>query len=118
MEVRPKSNIPGTFVIPVVGDDSHFKPHLSHLFCILQRMKHTIKKGGILYLAVPCGKDRIDWNAHRVYGKLRLPILLSGWELLGHYGYSNELTEITPFHELEERRAYGYRHALFILKNT
>lgn len=84
----------------------------------MQRMKHTIKKGGILYLAVPCGKDRIDWNAHRVYGKLRLPILLSGWELLGHYGYSNELTEITPFHELEERRAYGYRHALFILKNT
>tara|TARA_R110001583_G_scaffold7985_10_gene38929 strand:+ start:19049 stop:20044 length:996 start_codon:yes stop_codon:yes gene_type:complete len=84
----------------------------------MENMKNTIKKGGLLYLAVPCGEDRIDWNAHRVYGDVRLPLLFSGWELLGSYGFADEITKITPFHELEERKGYGYRHVLFILKNT
>jgi hypothetical protein len=84
----------------------------------MKRMKDTIKKDGILYLAVPCGKDRIDWNAHRVYGEIRIPMLLDGWELIGAYGMSEKILSIVPFHDLEERKGYGYTHCLFILKNT
>lgn len=37
---------------------------------------------GLLYLAVPVGRDRVYWNAGRVYGHIRLPLLLKGWGLV------------------------------------
>jgi hypothetical protein len=46
--------------------------------------KH-LKPGGILFLGVPfslSGQDCLRWNRHRVYGRLRLPLLLRGWSCL------------------------------------
>mmetsp|Transcript_21109 Transcript_21109/g.49404 ORF Transcript_21109/g.49404 Transcript_21109/m.49404 type:complete len:376 (-) Transcript_21109:253-1380(-) len=37
------------------------------------------KPGGQLFLNVPAGKDCLVWNAHRVYGSLRLPHLYANW---------------------------------------
>ncbi|KAG2493802.1 hypothetical protein HYH03_008021 [Edaphochlamys debaryana] len=46
----------------------------------------SIKPGGLLLLAVPVAKvDCIAWNAHRVYGPVRLPLLLANFEVLGAY---------------------------------
>jgi len=84
----------------------------------MTRMKETIKPGGLLYLAVPIGKDRIDWNAHRVYGGHRLPVLLEGWELIDSFGFDEKLFDMIPGDSREERPSYGYKHALFVLKNT
>lgn len=42
---------------------------------------------GILFLAVPVGPDCLVWNAHRIYGPLRLPKLLKNWGFLGSYGF-------------------------------
>jgi hypothetical protein len=36
---------------------------------------------GLLLLSVPVGPDGVFWNLHRRYGRVRLPLLLSGWEL-------------------------------------
>ncbi|MDL2316315.1 DUF268 domain-containing protein, partial [Desulfovibrio sp. OttesenSCG-928-A18] len=33
----------------------------------------------LLFLGVPIGSDALMWNMHRIYGKERLPLLLSGW---------------------------------------
>lgn len=52
----------------------------------MKNMKTSIKKDGLLYLAVPTGIDKIVWNAHRIYGKIRLPLLLKEWKLLSTYG--------------------------------
>ena len=84
----------------------------------MKRMKETIKKGGILYLSVPIGKDRLDWNAHRVYGKERLPLLLNGWKLLESYEMTDDVLNIVPFDPLEEKKGYGYQHCLFVLENV
>ena len=43
--------------------------------------KH-LKNNGLLFLGVPQGLDCIVWNAHRIYGEKRLPLLLNGWEIL------------------------------------
>jgi hypothetical protein len=51
----------------------------------MQRMKAVIKPGGLLYLAVPIGQDKVVWNAHRIYGKHRFPRLIEGWELLASF---------------------------------
>lgn len=48
----------------------------------MARMKTVVKPNGLLFLAVPVGCDALVWNAHRIYGPVRLPMLLSGWEAL------------------------------------
>lgn len=49
---------------------------------MMQKMKCVIKPGGILYLSVPIALDKVVWNMHRIYGQIRLPLLLQHWKLL------------------------------------
>ncbi|MBN1687977.1 MAG: DUF268 domain-containing protein [Candidatus Omnitrophica bacterium] len=48
----------------------------------MKKMKSMIKTNGLLFLSVPVGRDILVWNAHRIYGIRRLPLLLKGWRLL------------------------------------
>ncbi len=41
----------------------------------------VVKPGGALILAMPSGGDFIEFNAHRIYGRLRFPLLTKGWKL-------------------------------------
>lgn len=52
----------------------------------MEKMKRTVRSGGLFFLAVPVGKDMLVWNAHRIYGRIRLPLLLRGWELVETFG--------------------------------
>ncbi|MDR1911491.1 MAG: DUF268 domain-containing protein [Helicobacteraceae bacterium] len=45
----------------------------------MQEARKTLKDDGILFLGVPIGRDCLCWNAHRIYGEIRLPMLLKGW---------------------------------------
>lgn len=49
----------------------------------VRRITCFVKPGGLLYLGVPMGPDQVVWNAHRIYGPSRLPLLTANWELLG-----------------------------------
>ncbi len=55
----------------------------------MQKMKERIKPGGLLFLAVPTGRDKILFNNARIYGKHRLPLLMEGWEWIDNFGYSS-----------------------------
>lgn len=52
-----------------------------------------LNPGGLLYLAVPLGLDKLVWNAHRIYGRARLPLLLKGWDVVARYGYEDALLD-------------------------
>lgn len=54
----------------------------------MSKAKTMLKPGGLLFLAIPVGKDLLVWNSRRVYGSLRLPLLLAGWEVLETFGFS------------------------------
>jgi Caenorhabditis protein of unknown function, DUF268 len=54
----------------------------------MEKTKRMLKKDGLLFLAVPIGRDRIWWNAHRVYGSLRFPMLIDGWEIVDSFGFN------------------------------
>lgn len=44
-------------------------------------IKSKINKKGVFILGIPCGRvDFLVWNCHRVYGPLRLPMLIEGFE--------------------------------------
>ena len=53
----------------------------------MEKTKKMLATEGLLFLNVPVGIEAIWWNAHRVYGPLRLPLLLAGWEMLDSFGF-------------------------------
>ena len=48
----------------------------------MQHAHEHLSDDGILLLGVPLGVDCLVWNAHRIYGKMRLPRLLQNYKLL------------------------------------
>jgi hypothetical protein len=54
----------------------------------MKKAMNMLTPGGYLFLAIPVGKDLLVWNQHRVYGAIRLPMLLQGWELVCSIGFS------------------------------
>jgi hypothetical protein len=55
----------------------------------MRKMKGRIKPGGLLYLAVPTGKDRVFFNNCRIYGRHRLPMLMEGWDWIDSFGFQD-----------------------------
>lgn len=53
----------------------------------MQKARSMLKDNGLLFLSVPVGKDHLFWNVHRVYGRVRLPLLMEGWELIDSFGF-------------------------------
>lgn len=62
--------------------------------------RSIVKPGGHMVLVVPVGQDAIVNNLHRVYGRIRWPLLTAGWELVDTEGIVRE-----PF-EVDWRLAY------------
>lgn len=72
----------------------------------IDKCRRYLAPGGLLFLSVPVGYDQVVLNAHRIYGKIRLPLLLSDWEikmtaggsLFTRYFYRNSNTKYgTPY---------------------
>jgi hypothetical protein len=62
----------------------------------MSRIKSLLKpQTGKLFLTVPIGPDVIVWNLHRRYGRIRLPLLLEGWEVVDRIGWEEERLEKT-----------------------
>lgn len=72
----------------------------------MKTFKSMLNVGGRLLLAVPVGKDTLVWNAHRIYGPIRLKMLLKGWTIEKFYGFKPELLELPT----------GYVQPIFVLK--
>jgi len=56
-------------------------------------MARLLKPGGKLILAVPVGADVVAWNAHRIYGRIRLPRLLDGWRVVRSFGFDEAMLD-------------------------
>ena len=54
----------------------------------MKQCAQMLNEGGLFFLAIPVGPDQLVWNAHRIYGKLRLPMLLESWEIVGNVGHN------------------------------
>jgi hypothetical protein len=59
----------------------------------MRAMKSVVRAGGLLYLAAPLGADKVVFNAHRIYGRRRLPLLLAAWTLIDSLGFDEALLD-------------------------
>jgi hypothetical protein len=71
----------------------------------MRSIKKMLVPGGLCYLAVPVGRDVLMWNAQRIYGKIRLKMLLKNWKVLNTFGYP-----------LLVKILKRYRQPVFVLK--
>lgn len=62
----------------------------------INNLKNMLTPDGLLILAIPIGPDQLVWNAHRIYGPLRLKLLLKGWKPIKYFGYYFEKTFENP----------------------
>jgi hypothetical protein len=46
----------------------------------MREAHEALNENGILFLGIPIGTDCVIWNACRVYGRCRLPLMLKGWQ--------------------------------------
>ena len=72
--------------------------------------KKIIRKGGIMFLSIPVGKDKVVWNIHRVYGDARFGLLTKGWEIIDSFGFEEKEKSI-------DRGGEGGYQPVFVLKN-
>ena len=58
----------------------------------MKSIHRNLKTNGILIWGAPVGKDALVWNAHRIYGEIRLPLIFENFKELEWLGGSkNEL---------------------------
>lgn len=74
----------------------------------MKKARNMLKKGGLLFLAIPIGKDCLVWNLHRIYGELRLKELFKGWDIVETFGFSSE--------DLNREDTNGTHQPVFVLK--
>lgn len=76
-------------------------------FKAMRKMKRIVKPGGLMFLSLPVGADKILFNNARIYGRLRLPKLIEGWEKIDEFGMA-DIHYDGP----------GHIQPVFILRNT
>jgi len=62
-------------------------------FKAMQKLKRLVKPGGLLFLNVSIGAERLEWNRARIYGKFRLPSFLRGWTWVDAFGFNEMFWE-------------------------
>jgi hypothetical protein len=72
----------------------------------MRQMKRLLRPGGLMFLSVPLGKDKVVFNANRIYGRTRLPLLLEGWTVVDSCGFEDKL--------LDRDTKYGWNPATYV----
>jgi len=57
---------------------------------LMEDIHKNLSENGILILGFPVGKDALVWNAQRIYGEIRLPIIFEKFRELKWLGCSKE----------------------------
>ncbi|CAH6418825.1 Hypothetical protein POVN_LOCUS548 [uncultured virus] len=71
------------------GDPLNPQADLQHM----EKAKTWLREGGIALVAVPVGIDKVVFNAHRIYGAIRLPLLFKGWNVVDSFGVSTSFDD-------------------------
>jgi hypothetical protein len=51
---------------------------------------NSLINNGLLCLGIPVGQDALVWNAHRIYGNIRLPLVIGNFKELEWIGFNKK----------------------------
>ena len=54
--------------------------HINQSGISQKAIRDNLKSDGLLIWGAPVGHDALVWNVHRIYGKIRLPLLFKDFE--------------------------------------
>ncbi|CAI2353989.1 unnamed protein product [Caenorhabditis sp. 36 PRJEB53466] len=80
------------------------------------KIKCLLKPGGLLFLGVPLGTDAIQFNAHRIYGSVRLAMLIYGFEWIGTFSGTNEAPYDLNSARLHEKGVFQMKQQTLVLR--
>ncbi|MEX0921049.1 MAG: DUF268 domain-containing protein [Candidatus Pacearchaeota archaeon] len=81
----------------------------------MKDLKKIVRKRRLLFLSIPIGKDTLVWNKHRIYGRLRFPKLVEGWEIIDSFGFKESDLDFDAGKRIY-RKATPHQ-PVFVLKN-
>ncbi len=56
----------------------------------MNEARARMKSNGIFLISLPIGPDLVVWNLQRRYGRIRLPKMLEGFDILFRLGWKDE----------------------------
>jgi len=62
----------------------------------METIYNNLLNNGLVIWGAPVGKDALAWNAHRIYGAIRLPLIFNKFEELKWYGITKEKSFALP----------------------
>ncbi|KAF1751400.1 hypothetical protein GCK72_017954 [Caenorhabditis remanei] len=80
------------------------------------KIKCILKPGGLLFLGFPLGTDAIQYNAHRIYGSVRLAMMFYGFEWLGTFSGDTEQPNDLTSERLHSKPIFGHSQNTIVLR--
>ncbi|EYC06066.1 hypothetical protein Y032_0078g1175 [Ancylostoma ceylanicum] len=72
----------------------------------VQKVMCLLKKGGFFFVGLPRGADAIKYNLHRIYGRMRLSMIMAGYKWVAMYRGDS------PYPQCPRREDYEVVHKL------
>ncbi|CAI4221424.1 unnamed protein product [Auanema sp. JU1783] len=83
----------------------------------LQKIHCALKPGGLLFLGLPRGQDILNYNVHRIYGRIRLAMIMEGYELLATFRENYKHPRSLSLHDFDaQQSASGGEQDLYVLR--
>jgi len=86
----------------------------------MQKLHCLLRYDSLLFIGFPVGRDEVIFNAHRIYGNVRMAMMFAGWRLQAvYYDDRPEPYDFSgqDFNEKASGRN-GDRQLLFVLKKN
>ncbi|KAL7079850.1 hypothetical protein ACQ4LE_000713 [Meloidogyne hapla] len=84
----------------------------------MQKLGCILKPGGLFFLGIPVGQDDVGYNCHRTYGRIRLPLIFAGFEILDVFYMKNKPIDlkIEAFENNDEASHFNVTQFVFVLE--
>lgn len=80
------------------------------------KIKCVLKPGGLLFIGFPLGTDSIQYNAHRIYGSIRLAMMMYGFEWLDTFSGDKEEANDLTSDRLHSKPIFGQIQNTLVLR--
>lgn len=84
----------------------------------LNQLWNLLKKGGLLYLSVPIGHERVEFNAHRVFDAFKLYTVIKDRFNLVKFILIDDDSKVNVFYDLKEHdfASLNYSCGIYVLE--